>query len=246
MVVSILLRSDSRFNHRFTLAIPLLFLGGHLTILTSCASSAIKNLPPPRPPAESLQPLTSLSKLNNPVLLPGDSMELIVEEDNTFNGTYPVREGGYILIPKLGRIQVAGLDRDQAEKHLTVVLQKNQLTKAKVFVELIKAKNSDPVSAQINTPKITVFLTGNVSKPGAHVFPIVNGRSIGAYEALLISGGLSRFGNVGKVEILRIDAATGRRLRSVVDLRPVRDGTMTDPALGDGDIVNVNERVFGF
>lgn len=182
----------------------------------------------------------------NPVLQPGDSMELIVEEDESFNGTYSVREGGYILIPKLGRIQVAGLDRDQAEKHLTSTLQRNQLIKAKVFVELIKTNSGDSATAPLNTPKITVFLTGNVSKPGTHVLPIVNGRTIGAYEALLISGGLSRFGNVSKVEILRIDPATGRRLRSVVDLRPVRDGTQADTPLGEGDIVNVNERVFGF
>jgi len=234
-----------RNSHQINLTIWLIL--GCLTsaVLSSCGSSGTKTLPPPVQAVIGIQAPTPGSPLK-PILQPGDSMELLVEEDPSFNGNYPVREGGYILIPKLGRVPVAGLDRDQAENHLTNLLQKNQLIKAKVFVELVKAKGGDLAAALVNTPKITVFFTGNVAKPGTHVLPVINGRSIGVYEALLISGGLSRFGNVGKVEILRIDPATGRRLRSVVDLRPVRDGTQDDTPLGEGDIVNVNERVFGF
>jgi protein involved in polysaccharide export with SLBB domain len=237
--------SYPHISHRLSLTIWWISACLTSAALSSCESSGNKPLPPPAQTTLGLQVPNPAIPLK-PVLQPGDSMEILVEEDPSFNGNYPVREGGYILIPKLGRVLVAGLDRDQAEKQLTSLLQKSQLIKAKVFVELVKAKNGDLAATLMNSPKITVFFTGNVAKPGTHVLPIINGRSVGVYEALLISGGLSRFGNVGKVEILRIDPATGRRLRSVVDLRPVRDGTQDDTPLGEGDIVNVNERVFGF
>ena len=42
-------------------------------------------------------------------LQPGDSLELFVEEDDSFNGVYDVRERGDIIIPNVGRIPVRGM-----------------------------------------------------------------------------------------------------------------------------------------
>ena len=41
-----------------------------------------------------------------------------VAEDGSFNKTYVVRAEGYILVPRVGRIQVAGLDMKAAEKRI--------------------------------------------------------------------------------------------------------------------------------
>lgn len=201
---------------------------------------------PPQPlPAPAI---AAAAKPAADVFLAGDSLELFVEEDPSFNGTYPVREGGYVLIPRIGRVHVMGMDRQGAEGQLTQALQRGQLAKARVLVERIKgvaAGGAGAGSVLPGVPKIMVYFTGSVSKPGMHALPLINGKPMGTYEALLISGGLSKFGTLGKVEILR-PSASGRRTRIVVDLRPIRDGSADDPPLGEGDIVNVSEKVFGF
>lgn len=207
--------------------------------LAGCASKVIEDLPPALSPAAGVQAAVSPE-----VFAPGDSMELFVEEDPSFNGTYLIREGGYVLVPRIGRVHVSGLDREGVERHITNTLQKGQLAKAKVLVEHIKSAGRHALNSP-EVPKIMIYLTGSVAKPGVHLLPLLKNRPMGLYEGLLITGGLSRFGNHGKVEILRTDD-TGRRVRSVIDLRPIRDGKVDDPPLSEGDIINVGEKVFGF
>lgn len=212
---------------------------GAVMILSGCLGGRDSVLAPAR-----FQPPANAPSVQRDSFKPGDSLELFVEEDASFNGTYPVREGGYILIPRVGRVQVSGLDRDEAENHLTKTLQKNQLTKARVLVEHVKIAVGGPLTSP-DVPKIMVYFTGSVSKPGMHMLPLIKGRPMGLYEALLITGGASRFGHLGRVEVLRPDS-TGRRKRTLVDLRPIREGNADDPPLAEGDIVNVTEKVFGF
>lgn len=215
-------------------------------LLTSCQSSSdtsgeplpapaltVLGAPPPAAPALTF--------------VPGDVLELFVKEDATLNGSYPVREGGYIVIPRAGRIQVAGLDRTQAESRVKEVLQRTQLTEATVLVERTAkhaglAQGTTPIAAM---PKVMVFLTGAVPRSGAHHIPLPNGRSLGVYEALLITGGMNKFAREDRVEIFRTDNQ-GRRRRAVVDLRPVRIGQADDPPVGEGDVIHVPEKVFGF
>lgn len=215
-------------------------------LLTSCQNS-------PDTSGESL-PAPALTVLGAPppaapalTFEPDDVLELFVKEDATLNGSYPVREGGYIVIPRAGRIQVAGLDRTQAESRVKEVLQRTQLTEATVLVERTAkhaglAQGTTPIAAM---PKVMVFLTGAVPRSGAHHIPLPNGRSLGVYEALLITGGMNKFAREDRVEIFRTDSQ-GRRRRAVVDLRPVRIGQADDPAVGEGDVIHVPEKVFGF
>ncbi len=71
------------------------------------------------------------------------------------------------------------------------------------------------------------------------------GKSVGVYEALLISGGLGKFATPGKVEVFRSDSS-GKRKKAIIDLRPIMKGEADDPAIAEGDIINVPEKVFGF
>lgn len=199
------------------------------------------------PPPALLTPPTPQASVNPMLFVAGDSLELFVKEDATLNGSYVVREGGYIVIPRAGRIQVAGLDRTQAEARVKEVLQKTQLTEATVLVERTALNGglgqvATPIAAM---PKVMVFLTGAVPRSGAHHIPLPKGRSLGLYEALLITGGLNKFAREDRVEIFRTDTQ-GRRRRAVVDLRPIRLGQADDPPVGEGDVIHVPEKVFGF
>jgi protein involved in polysaccharide export with SLBB domain len=182
-----------------------------------------------------------------PTFNPGDSLELLVEEDESFNGTFEVRDGGYVLIPKVGRVVVAGLTRDTAETRVRETLQRLQLKQATVFVEhRPKLGSGQPGQLAPGSPRISVFLTGAVARPGQHAVPLASdGRMPGLLEALLMAGGLAKFGDEAKVRIMRL-ADGGRRKPMIVDVRQIRDGIAADVPLGDGDIVQVPEKIFGF
>lgn len=68
---------------------------------------------------------------------------------------------------------------------------------------------------------------------------------MGVYEAILIAGGISRFGDDQKVHLLRT-GDDGRKHKIPVNIRLIERGEAGDPPIGHGDIVVVPERVFGF
>ena len=214
-----------------------------VSILSACSHRETGNLPPPSvKPEIELAPATAKDAFQA-----GDILELFVKEDASLNNSYPVREGGYIVIPRAGRISVAGLTRIEAETRVKEALQGTQLTKATVLVERV-SKNSQfttAAGAASSAPKIMVYVTGAVKQPGTHLVPMAEGRSLGIYETLLITGGLSRLAHEQRVEVMRRDAS-GRRHRTTIDLRKVSQGLADDPPVGEGDIIHVPEKVFGF
>ncbi len=215
-----------------------------VSLLPSCNSSGpiSGDLPPILQPVKHVQ-----NAIPSDRFVPGDNLELFVKEDSTLNSSYPVRDGGYIVIPRVGRIQVTGLTRSEAEKLVKESLKKTQLTEATVLVERT-SKNallSGSPGSSISVPKLMIYVTGAVLHPGTHYVPLTEGRSLGMYEAILITGGLARLAQDQKVELMRVDSS-GRRHRAVFDLRKVRDGAASDPPVGAGDIIHVPEKVFGF
>ncbi len=47
---------------------------------------------------------------------PGDGLQLIVVEDPDFNGIHQVKAGGYIMLPRIGRVFVRGKQPMEAEQ----------------------------------------------------------------------------------------------------------------------------------
>lgn len=178
---------------------------------------------------------------------PGDNLELFVKEDATLNNSYPVREGGYIVIPRAGRIVVAGMNRQEAEAQVKGALQRTQLTEASILVERISKTSllASTPGATAAVPKIMVYVTGAVPQPGTHFVPMRDGRPLGLYETLLITGGLNRLAQAQRIEVMRMDSA-GKKHRATFDLRKVSQGLADDPPVGEGDFIHVPEKVFGF
>ncbi len=215
-----------------------------LAVQLDCSGGpqGVKNLPPPRVPTAA-----AAASASEPVFRAGDSVELLVEEDRAFDGVFEVREGGYVLIPKVGRVAVAGLTRSVVEQNIREKLQNQQLKRATVYVELIPSGAANGINGVAGAGQhISVYLTGAVARPGQHALPLKAGdRLPGVFEVLLTAGGLSKFGDESKVRIMR-PAAGGTRQPLQVDVRKIRDGLAADVPVGDGDIIEVREKVFGF
>lgn len=182
---------------------------------------------------------------------PGDTLELFVEEDESFNGKYPVREGGDIIIPSVGRIPVSGMSVVDAGSRVRSKLESSHLKKATVILDRVsRAPAPEPAAGAPPGPSrgktlLTVYMTGKVARAGQHRIPLPESGELGVYEAILIAGGLSQFADPAKVHLLREDEA-GRKHKIPVNIRAIENGLATDPAIGDGDIVVVPEKVFGF
>lgn len=182
---------------------------------------------------------------------PGDTLELFVEEDDAFNGTYPVREQGDIIIPSVGRIQVAGLSVGSAGSRVQTELQARHLKKATVILDRVGRAPlpEEPVAAAppapVVAPKLTIYLNGRVNRPGQHRIALPANGHLGVYEAILISGGLSNFADKPRAHVLR-NGQDGMKHTIPVNITNIEKGLARDPAIGDGDIVVVPEKVFGF
>lgn len=170
----------------------------------------------------------------------GDSLEVFVMEDASFNGVYKVREKGDIIFPKVGRVTVNGLTVDAAQKRIRESLENSQLQSANVIVDRI---NKTPQSLPFEEkPKILVFVTGKVNRPGQHVIAMEHD-TVYAYEAILIAGGVAPFADEKHAYILR-RGTSGSREKLPLDLRSIRQGRSSDRPLAEGDMICVPERHF--
>jgi protein involved in polysaccharide export with SLBB domain len=93
--------------------------------------------------------------------------------------------------------------------------------------------------------EVSFFLTGKVNSPGQKSLPLPEGRPLGVYEAILMSGGLGRFGDPKKVHIMRMGKG-GKRVKVGVDVKKIMEGELADMPIGEGDVIVVPEKVFGF
>lgn len=235
MFLWLLMDINCRFEKHIILGLTALALTGCQSVETV---GSAEDLPP-----VSISQENSTDEVGG-TFASGDLLELFVKEDATLNGSYLVRDGGYIVIPRAGRISVAGLDRSSAETRVKESLQRTQLTEATVLVERTSKAKVAGLS-QPGVEKIMIFVTGAVPRSGAHQVPVNPEVGLGLYEALLITGGINRFGNEQRVELLRKDGS-GQRHQATIDLKAIRQGLALDPRIGEGDIIRVPEKVFGF
>lgn len=65
---------------------------------------------------------------------PGDTLQVIVAEDDGFNGIFKVKTDGNIMLPRVGKVAVGGKSINEAEAAIKAVLEETQLnTKARCW-----------------------------------------------------------------------------------------------------------------
>ncbi len=159
----------------------------------------------------------------------GDSVEVFVFEDSSFNGVYKIRQGGFIAIPQVGNFKISRLTPEQAEKALKAKLEENLLRRATVSVI--------PATAKVSGSGV-VYVVGEVADPGVLVIP--SGETLTLLTAIIRVGGLSGHADSANIQLARL--RDGRReIASVMHYEAVLAGVEagTELPLQDGDIINV-------
>ncbi len=176
---------------------------------------------------QSLQ--NSMQGTDSEIILTGESLEVIVVEDETLNNLYQVRRGGYIIMPRVGRIAVAGKNLEAAEKAIKEALQVNQIKETAVMVE--RPQGSDVANGPV------IYLAGEFLKNGPWRIPA--GVSPTTVTTILRSGGVTSAADLTKVRVLRL--VSGQALVEEVNVQAILDGVglASDLTLNSGDIIMI-------
>jgi protein involved in polysaccharide export with SLBB domain len=173
---------------------------------------------------------TSLKQSDeNSMLLPGESIEVFVAEDDTLNGVYQIRRGGYIILPRVGRVSLAGKNAAGAEQSIKEALGLGQIKDATVTIER-------PQGAAAGEGAV-IYLAGEFLQPGAWKIP--QGVSPTIVTTILRSGGLTDSADLTKVRLLRL--VSGQALVEEVNVQAILSGAglPSDLTLNSGDVVMV-------
>ena len=172
---------------------------------------------------------TTRGKTDADLILPGESIEVFVAEDETFHQVYAVRQGGYIIMPHVGRVSVAGLNLAGAEKVIKDALSVDQIKNATVMVER-------PQGGSIGAEPV-IYLAGEFIRPGAWKIPI--GLSPTLVTTILRSGGLTQSADLTKVRLLRL--VGGQSMAEEINVQAILNGSglPSDITLQNGDVVMV-------
>ena len=163
------------------------------------------------------------------LILPGDNLEVFVVEDASFNGRYQVRRGGYIILPAVGRIAIAGKTLPAAEAEVRKALEMTQLQHATVMVE--KVEGSDIESGPV------IYLAGEFKTP--RPFSIPAGTRATVVSVILSCGGVTDKADLTRVKVMRVVAN-----KSVVEEENVEkilegSGLTSDLTLNSGDVLMI-------
>ncbi len=163
------------------------------------------------------------------IVVPGENLEVFVNEDPSFNGIYQVRRGGYIIMPQVGRIAVAGKSLSAAEAAVKRALQSSQLKNASVMIERKQGADLE------NGPLI--YLSGEFLQPRPWRIP--TGVTPTLVNVILSSGGVSDKADLTRVRVMRI--AANKSVVEEVNVAKILDGggLTSDLSLGEGDVITI-------
>ncbi|MCE9609814.1 MAG: polysaccharide biosynthesis/export family protein [Chthoniobacter sp.] len=178
---------------------------------------------------DATQGQQSAAAASNEILVPGETLEVFVNEDPSFNGRYQIRRGGYIIMPQVGRIALAGRTIPGAEAAVKRALQSSQLRNASVLIERIQGSDLE------NGPLI--YLSGEFLKQGPWTIP--KNVTPTLINVILSSGGTSDKADLTRVRVMRMAANKG--VVEQVNVQKMLDGSglTADLTLEEGDVVVV-------
>ena len=150
-------------------------------------------------------------------LRPGDVLKIVVFRDKELSNEYPIDARGFVQIPGLGVIQVAGLDPTEVTDRLKLALVERGFARPEISVQ----------------PLIRVSVLGEVRSP--NVYPIDPGTSL--LQLLTVAGGPTDRARLRDTRVIR----DGRAFR--VDMESGLEGSAAGRiVLYSNDVVVVGRK----
>ncbi len=173
-------------------------------------------------------------------LRPGDAVEVIVWQDQKLNRKAIVAPDGIIALPLAGRIKVSGRTAEEAENMVKARLQPKYVEELDVTVSYLESPKKDTAPREPAKPEEwTVYVTGEVARPGSFVVPK---RAPTVLQAIALSGGIGPFAAPKRIQIHRKVGASEYVYE--FDYSRYEKGENLDGniALRNGDVIVVPEK----
>ena len=126
----------------------------------------------------------------SPALQPGEKLHVLVYDEPTLTGDFMIDPSGYLSLPVVGTMKVAGMTPAQLQEKLVTALQAAHLKNPGVTVEVAEFR--------------PFYILGEVDKPGA--YPYIGGLNV--MSAIAIAGGQTYRADQSKVLIQHVGEAT--------------------------------------
>lgn len=169
---------------------------------------------------------------------PGDTLVIEVLEDASLNRSVAVLPDGRFSFPFAGSIRAGGRTVSEIQSDLTSAITSNFVAAPNVFVAVQPAEREVLPTAALGDT-IDVYFVGEVNNPG--LVAVKPGTTL--LQAVAISGGVSRFAAIKRVQLRRTNPATGVQNVTILNYKALSNGAVTtDIELKDGDVILVPER----
>jgi polysaccharide biosynthesis/export protein len=134
-------------------------------------------------------------------LRPGDTVEVIVWQDQKLNRKAVIAPDGFIALPLAGRIKAAGRTAEDAEGLVKARLQPKYVEELDVTVSYLESPKKDTLPREpVKPPEWTVYVTGEVARPGSFIVPK---RAPDVLQAIALAGGVGPFAAPKRIQIHR-------------------------------------------
>lgn len=151
-----------------------------------------------------------------------DVIDVAVWRDPDLSRTVSVRPDGYIAMPLVGEVKAEGMTAEQLSAAL-----------AKALSPMVQEPRVSVIVREFNSSR--VFITGEVSRPGA--YPI-RGR-VSVLQAIALAGGFSDFADRDSILVIRHGEGGGQIPVSYSDILDAERGAEQDVLLQPGDTILV-------
>jgi polysaccharide export outer membrane protein len=169
-----------------------------------------------RTPAASYGPQPLAGNMAEYRLAPGDTVSVIVFNDETLTGEFMLDKRGFITMPLVGDIRAQGLTKSSLQDEIEKSLVEGQyLKEPHISVDL---KSLQPF-----------YILGEVKNPGSYPYQ----PSLDVFKAIALAGGYTPRAVKGKVIIGR-DSASGKEKIHATEDTPILPG----------DSITVRQRIF--
>jgi polysaccharide biosynthesis/export protein len=157
-----------------------------------------------------------------------DVLEISVLQPEHMSLTVTVTPDGAITFPYIGNITVRGRSPSSVQKEIQERLADGYLKYPVVSVAVKQCRSKK------------FYIYGEVEKPGAYLME----DNMTVLKALAGAGGLSKYGSLRRVQILRPKKNSSGYETRRVDMAAIMSGKSIDIYVEPGDIIKVKEGVF--
>lgn len=171
---------------------------------------------------------------------PGDTLQVEVLEDPQLNRSVLVLPDGSFSFPLAGTVRAAGRSVANVGNALAEELSPNFAVRPTVLVSVASLATREEALAAEAEDLMGVYIVGEVNAPGR--FEVIPGTTL--LQFIAQAGGLSRFAAEKRLELRRVDPASGEEMVYRFNYRRMGTGGSISPTtvLAEGDVVVVPER----